>query len=343
MEVAYYEIGAPGSYGGVDPLVRRVRTTYKQARNWLRGQKAYTMHKAVRKNFLRRKTYAKGIDDLFQADLVDLTALANRNDSHRYILTCIDVLSKYAWAIPLKSKTGSALVVAFEKIFDERLPNFVQTDRGTEFTNSRVQTLFHSRGVRHYYSLNDDIKAAVVERFNRTLKTKMARYFTRHNTERWIDVLDDLLNSYNRTRHRAIGMAPVDVNMANEVAVRDRLYPLKPPPVYKYAVADTVRISRTKGTFEKGYAPNWSEEIFVIAERHPTYPVTYSLKDLADEPIKGKFYEQEIQRIEKSDDVFEIEKVIKTKRRNGKLEYFVKWKGYPDKFNSWVSELVTTR
>jgi hypothetical protein len=108
---------------------------------------------------------------------------------------------------------------------------------------------------------------------------------------------------------------------------------------YKYDVGDRVRIVKYKHVFQKGYLPNWTEEIFEIAEKHPTYPVTYGLKDLAGEDIKGKFYEQEIQKVVKTDDVYEIEKILKTRKRGGKVEYFVKWKGYPEKFNSWVAEV----
>jgi hypothetical protein len=91
--------------------------------------------------------------------------------------------------------------------------------------------------------------------------------------------------------------------------------------------------------FRKGYLPNWSQEIFEICEKYPAYPVTYGLKDFAGEPIKGKFYEQEIQKVVKTDDIYEIEKVLKTRKRGGKIQYLIKWKGYPDKFNSWVTDV----
>jgi hypothetical protein len=108
---------------------------------------------------------------------------------------------------------------------------------------------------------------------------------------------------------------------------------------YRYETGDRVRIVTYRHVFRKGYLPNWSQEIFEICEKYPTYPVTYGLKDLAGEPIKGKFYEQEIQKVVKTDDVYEIEKVLKTRKRGGKIEYLVKWKGYPDKFNSWVTDV----
>ena len=339
MESVYYEASNPGSYGGIRALARYGGMPVKQAKTWLETQDTYTLHKQPTKKFPRRKTFAKGIDDLFQADLADMRNLATYNDGYSYILTCIDVFSRYAFAVSVKDKRGSTVAVAFEKIFAKRVPNMLQTDRGMEFLNVQVQDVFRKHRVHHYFSLNDDIKAALVERFNRTLKSRLFRYMTRRRTSRWVDVLDDVVDSYNRSRHRSIGMAPVDVTPENENEIAKRLYPPKPPLKYKYDVGDRVRIARYKHVFQKGYLPNWTREIFEIVEKHPTYPVTYGIRDLAGESIKGKFYEPELQKVTKTDDVYEVEKVLKTRRRGGKVEYFVKWKGYPDKFDSWVTEV----
>jgi len=170
----------------------------------------------------------------------------------------------------------------------------------------------------------------------------MFRYFTYKNTRRYIDVLDDLLHSYNNTHHRSIGMTPVGVNIDNEDIFRARLYPLKPKShKWKYDVGDRVRISMQRQPFRKGYLGDWSEEIFEIKFRLPTVPVTYELKDLADETIKGKFYEMELQKVSKTDDEhFDIDRILKTRKRSGKIEYFVSWKGYPSKFNSWVDGIT---
>ena len=97
-----------------------------------------------------------------------------------------------------------------------------------------------------------------------------------------------------------------------------------------------MRIRKRKQAFEKGYLPGWSEEIFIISKKYPPTPVTYAIKGVADEEIKGRFYEPELQLIIKEDNAYDVEKVLKTRRRNGKIEYYVKWKGYPDKFNSWI-------
>ena len=147
--------------------------------------------------------------------------------------------------------------------------------------------------------------------------------------------------SYNNTHHRSIGMTPNKVNGDNEDVVRARLYPLKPKSYkWKYVVGDRVRISMQRQPFRKGYLGDWSEEIFKIKTRLPTSPVTYELKDLAGEPIKGKFYEMELQKVIKTDDErFDIDRIVKTGKRNGKIQYLVSWKGYPSKFNSWVDGL----
>jgi hypothetical protein len=339
MEVTYYEPSKAGSYGGVRPLIRYGGVTASSAKNWLSSQDVYTLHKPVRKIFPRRKTYAKGIGDLYQADLADMQQLSRYNDGYRFILTCIDVLTKRAFAVPLKDKRGSSVADALQKIFTVTVPSMVQTDKGPEFLNSVVQDVFRKYHIKHYWSLNFDIKAACVERFNRTLKTRMFRYLTNHRTNRWIDVLDDLIQSYNGSFHRCIGMTPNDVTPENQDIVIRRLYPEKPTPKWKYMIGDTVRISKYKHVFEKGYTQNWTEEIFTIAERYPTHPVTYGLKDLEGEDIKGKFYEPELQKVTKSDDVYVVEKVLKTRRRDGKTEYFVKWQGYPEKFNSWTTDV----
>ena len=341
MEEVYFNPSASGSFSGVSNLRRYTGKNVQTVRQFLSRQDAYTLHKPIRHRFPRRRTFAKGINDLFQADLVDVSNISSHNDGYRYILTCIDVFSKRAWAIPLKTKSGTEVTSAFEKILGETKCNMLQTDKGTEWLNAKFQTLLRSHGIKFYTSENDDIKAAVIERFNRTLKSKMWRYFTYKNTRRFLDVLPDLIHSYNNTYHRSIGMKPANVNSSNEQIVREKLYPLKPKSKLKWKlmIGDKVRISMQRVPFRKGYLGNWSEEIFVVDVRYPTWPVTYGIKDLLDEPIKGRFYEQELQKVDKVGEVYIIEKILKTRKRAGKIEHFVKWRGYPSKFNSWVDNV----
>ena len=307
-----------GSFGGVAGLQRYSNEPRKQIVKWLSRRDAYTLHKPLRKRFRRRRTYAKGINDLFQADLVDMSALTRYNDGYRFLLCCIDVFSKKAWVVPLKNKAGESVKCAFENIFEEQKCNMIQTDKGTEFLNTTVQSLFKQNDIKHYTTENEDIKAAVVERFNRTLKNKMWRYFTHAKTRKYIDVLDDLVESYNNTYHSSIGMAPNEVTVEKTSQIADRLYPPKRKPVYKFAIGDTVRIGKGKHVFRRGYVQGWTDEIFTVTELFPTDPATYGLKDYDGEAIKGKFYAEELQKMIKDDDVYEIQQVVKSRRLRGK-------------------------
>jgi len=340
MESIYTDPRQAGSFTSVANLQRYACVDRKTAERFLSGQDAYTMHKPTRVHFQRRKTFSKGIDDLFQIDLIDMSSLSTHNSNYRYVLMCIDVFSKYAWAVPLKTKTGRDVTVAMETILDERQCAMLQGDKGAEWLNSSFQQMVKRRGIMFYTSENSDIKAAVCERLNRTIKERMWRYFTHNNTRRYIDVLQDIMHSYNNTRHSSIGMAPSQVDASNEEMVREKLYPLKPKTYkFKYDIGDTVRISIKREPFDKSYTGNWSEELFKIHRRYETQPVTYGITDLAGEDIKGKFYTEELQIVSETERAYVVEKILKTRKRAGKIEYFVKFRSYPEKFNAWVDNV----
>lgn len=110
------------------------------------------------------------------------------------------------------------------------------------------------------------------------------------------------------------------------------------PIRFKFNIDDKVRISKYKTIFTKGYLPNWTEEIFTVATRINRKPPVYRLKDFHGELITGTFYEHELQKVTKEDDVYRVEKVLRKRTRNGQRELLVKWKGYPSQFNSWITE-----
>ena len=247
-----------------------------------------------------------------------------------------------AWVQPLKAKTGVALVKAFDKILKQgRQPNRLQTDRGTEFYNRTFQRWVKDYGMDHF-STEGDAKMAVVERFNHTLRERLYRYFTAANTLRFDDALPQLVEGYNATRHRSIGMVPWDVTWKNEEAVYKRLYEKRlkaKPPQAKFKVGDCVRLNKIHGTFEKGYLPGWTEEVFVVHRVVPGAVPTYKIREWDDIPVKGTFYDADLQKVHVSDEVlFRIEKVLK--RQKDRL--LVKWKGWPDKYNSWISHRDVT-
>ena len=157
---------------------------------------------------------------------------------------------------------------------DERTPKNLRYDQGTEFTNRQFQKLLKSMNINGYEAINDT-KEAIVERVNRTLKNKMHRYFKAENTFRYLDVLQDLVQSYNNTYHRSIGMKPSQVNSRNEFQVFRRLIPPSHQKIRRVALkqGDYVRISRKKRMFEKEHAPTWTEEIFKIKKVIRVHPL----------------------------------------------------------------------
>ena len=113
----YYDPSHPGSFGGLDRLWREVGGSKEAVEEWLKTQDAYTLHRPARRKIKRNKIQVAGLDDQWESDLVDVQSLAKYNNNYRFLLTCIDTLSKYAFVVPLKDKTGDSIVKAFTKIF----------------------------------------------------------------------------------------------------------------------------------------------------------------------------------------------------------------------------------
>ena len=145
----YYNPARVGSFGGVKTLSKA--SNRKDVKQWLSTQEAYTLHKPIRRKYKRRKMICVGVDHLWQCDLVDMSSLANHNDGFKYLLTCIDCFSRYAWVVPIKNKTSKAVTDAFATIIDIRKPTYLQSDKGSEFLNSSFQNLLRSNDI-HFYT-----------------------------------------------------------------------------------------------------------------------------------------------------------------------------------------------
>ena len=259
-----------------------------------------------------------------------MKAFKDYNDGYTFLLLVIDIFSKYGWVIPLKNKKGETVAEALKIIFEKRKPEKLWTDKGTEFYNKDVKKLIE------IYSTENEEKSSIVERWIRTMKEKMWKYFTDNNTYNYMSVLPDLVKDYNNTVHSSTKFTPIDASKKkNELTVWRNLYPdrfktnrLTP----KFSVGDLVRITKKKKVFEKGYTTRWTKETFTIKEIRDTNPITYKIEDLEEKEIKGTFYEPELQKTRHQ--LYRIEKIIE--KANGKS--LVKWKGYSDNLNSWVDD-----
>jgi len=216
LHKAYYNPENDCGYAGAYRLVNKNRKNINKnvIYEWLKSQDAYTLHKPVHRKFPRLHYNVDDIDSLWEADLIDLKSLKSYNNQYQYLLCCIDVLSKYAWVEPLKDKTATPVTKALEKILNEnpgRKPRLLRTDRGLEFLGNQLQKFLKNHDIRHQVATNPDVKASICERFNRTLKESMWRYFTHKNTKKYIDNLRQLVKGYNASRHSTAKMAPASL------------------------------------------------------------------------------------------------------------------------------------
>lgn len=339
----YFDIKNPVSYSSIDNLYKEARKeipdlTKSQVREWLSKNEAYSLHKSARKKFPRNPVITTGIDTQWELDLADLSNISRYNDGYKFLLQAIDIGTRFGFSEPIKSKKPEEVAKAFEKILQKssRCPTIVSSDAGKEFVGLGFQKALKRHKIYHFVSTSDE-KCPIVERWNRTIKTRMWRYFTYKNTYRWLDILKDLINSYNHTFHRTLQCSPTEATQdsADEVSKRLRARAkLQKLPVFKFNIGDHVRISEKKGIFEKGYWGNWTKEIFVISERSNKPLPTYKITDLNQQKIAGYFYESQLQKTVLPE-LHKIEQILKWRTRNGRKQALVRWVGYGPEFDQW--------
>ena len=198
-----------------------------------------------------------------------------------------------------------------------------------------MQKFFKDNDVK-IYNTSSHLKAVIVERFNRSLRERMLKEFVKNNNTIWYNILPKLLKMYNNRYHSTIKMKPIEVNKNNEKNIKENIYTYnKTSKIPKFRIS-LKRISlKRRDVFDKPSGNiKWSEELFKIHSINKSNVITYKIKDLNDEIIKGIFYEKELQKTKNTSEVYVIEKII----RKNKNKYFVKWRGYSNDFNSWIDK-----
>lgn len=356
LEKYYRNVANPAAFAGPQKLYRVLRKKYpgqfsqRDIEKWLNNQDAYAIQRQVRHRFRTPNVRVSFIDEQFQADLASVSNLSKQNLGINYLLFVIDVFSKYLWVEPLKNKTASSVIPAMAKIFQERKPDKLQTDKGSEFVNRWFKQFMKEHNI-YFFTTHNVAKASIVERSQRTLKGMMYRMMRQRRSYRYIDDLSKLVANYNATPHRSLNyLAPKDVNKDNEADVWAYMY-LKSPkrkrnlkrkvkikPAIKFKRGQFVRVSFQKRPFVKSYMDQFSTEVFKIVSIRINQGIPmYKLEDLKGGNIDGYFYNSELLAVDKNEEsLWFIERVLKKRKRRGKLEYFVKWEGFPKQFNSWI-------
>ena len=356
----YFNPKLPSSYLGPEKLYQFVKSQgkfqidRKRIRQWLQDQEAYSLTRGARRKYARSRVIVSGLDSQWDVDLMDMVDLAKQNDGVKYVLVSIDVFSRFAHCQPLKSKRGEDVLRALQLILSgPRKAKTIRTDMGQEFRNKQVNAYLKSENIHHFYALNTETKANYAERLIKTLKHKLFRYMLKNRTQRYIDVLQDVVYSYNHTVHRSLGQSPASINKNNEGESRLEQYLLRQGRVkrskkqkkvskkkYKYEIYQTVRLSHVRSVFDREYSQKWTGEIFKIQTRfrRDGIPV-YTIVDWEGDRVEGTFYEPELQSVNVDPSTeYHIEKILKRRVRNKQKEVLVRWLHWPKKYDSWILE-----
>ena len=287
------------------------------------------LSKQINLKFQRRPVITYGKNDIWGADLLDVNKFRTTNKNITFLLVVIDIYSRYIFIEPLKNKTALSVLDAFKKIGET--PKNLWVDEGKEFYNKDMKAYCIEKNINMYHTYSG-LKSVYAERANRTLRDMIYKYLKLNKTKKYN--IDEIVKEYNNKVNRTTKQTPHDIYYGDKenkqkVMVRDE--------EVKFKVGDFVRITKTKNLFEKGYTPKWTQETFEIYKVDDSQiPVMYLLKDLEGEEVKGKFYNNELQKTNLKD-FKEFDKVVKTKTENRIKYSLVSFVGLPEKFNKWVS------
>jgi hypothetical protein len=350
LDSIYFNPENPSSFGGISKLFKSSKVinkdiTIKDVRDYLSRRNAYTLHKPARRHFTRNRIYVSQVDEMWEMDLVDMQMFSRQNKSYKYILVIIDAFSKYVWAEPLKTKSPIEVINVFKKIFKYRKPEKIRSDRGLEFNNKPFKNFCDSNGITYFTTQNKDIKCALVERVNRTLKEKIFRIFTHFGTRKWIDYLPQVVMSYNKSKHRSTRMAPIDVDISDEKQVFRNLYGaenfkelfFKNKSPKKFKVGDFVRMKYDLTPMDKSYYPLWTETIYKIIKVLNTVNKAQYVLELDGEELKRRFYPEELQKVSVDENtLYRIERILGYRTVNGQRQAKIRWLGYTPNYDTWI-------
>lgn len=291
----------PTAFSGIQNVYKyyKKQIPLRKVKEILSKIKAYTIHREY-KNLQSNPNYVNYARQQFQIDIAYFDHLAIYNDGIKYLLICIDAFTKFAFVRPMKDKTNVTTLKNFISILNQarKHPKNVLSDRGSEFLNQNFLNYCRNNDIKMINNYTS-VHAPIAERYIRTLKKIITTYLTANNTKRYIDKLQDLVQSYNTRRHSSIKMSPYEAEKPTSAfQVRTALSKLRKnirkKPV-QYKVGQKVRIALERRKFSRGHDPKFSEELFTIYMIKTKLPIPiYYVEDENKEKISGGFYGYEL-------------------------------------------------
>ena len=332
----------PRTTGGRDRLYGNIREDHpsisrRDVARVLAEDPTHQIHRPLNKRITSRPIIVDGPARTAQVDLIDVQKLAGKNGGVRYLMTYIDLFSKWAAVVPLKNKTIIAVTAGMKKLLDDLpeawRPNLLQSDRGPEFGKTFEDAL-HARKIKtiHSAAYSPQTQGAI-ERFNRTLKSAMFELMTRKQDTRYIDYIPALVENFNGTKHGTTGFKPSEIMESMPLSdeaialVHERMRTkIKRSTQHEttFEVDDFVRVAVTTESavrkterFRKKISANWSREVFqVYAVSEPESAATqpqYLLKNLStNRKSKKRYFGYQLQRTSPTT----VTTVPRSRRRN---------------------------
>ena len=346
---AYTKPGHPIAFSAPRRVAKYFNISETKAKKILQHIEGYTLHREYKQPRVYNPYYVRHRREQIQGDLIDTSKIKEHNNGICFLLVLIDIFTKFLWVFPLKNKRATTLKETLSRWIRnlDVKPKILMTDRGSEFVNNQVKTLLQNNNIILQEAYGT-LKACIAERVNKTLQILIYKYLTEKETLTYIDVLQDLVNSYNKRGHRTLkGISPKNADLPENEDRIQQIFNQKYGEIAnrrktpKYKVGDRVRVKTDPGKISsaaRAYAEQFNGEYFRIVRINRTLPIPlYYLRSMNDEQyIKGGFYAEELELVR--GDVYKIERIIRRKRRRNRNYILVKWKYFNDNWNEWIPE-----
>lgn len=344
---AYTSPGNPIAYSSPARVAKHFQISVKKAKEILEHTEGYTLHREYKSPKQYNPYYVHERREQIQGDLIDVSVISNDNNNVKFLLVLIDIFTKRLWVYPLQNKNARTMTQIMRRWLQslDVIPKKIMTDKGTEFTNRSVQQLLRSYNVEWQAAIGT-VKACIAERVNKTLQILIYKYLTENETLKYIDILPDLVITYNTRGHRTLeGMTPEEADLPDNEARVQAIFHEKYDQIGRqrklprFNVGNLVRIKtlpKKISNESRAYAEQFKGEYFNIIRINRTLPIPlYYLRSTdTGEIIEGGFYANELQRVR--GDLYKIERVLRERVRRGRRELFVKWRYFGPQWNEWI-------